>query len=644
MQEILKKRFNSVAAIAAFFLAVGLVSSLSSCGRKLGPLSSEEGGSDLPPTPENLTALVGDRSVRLSWEVSDSTTYSFKIYRSDSSNAQLELVDSATVREFTDNGLVNGQSYFYQVSCVNASGFEGYKSRRVEAVPDAFGILIENGSEFVNSIAVNLSLIAPLGTDHVMLSNDSAFTDGVWTNFAPTRSWFLTAGDGKKWVYAKFRDLLGNPTLHYYHDSVTLDTKASILRVGENSGGTVLEVGDTLHLLLESGETQGEASVDIGELVTGIELYDDGSFGDSEADDGIYEHDYIIPTGLEAEEEPIVGHFTDRAGNLATDLVGTGAVTIRNPPDAVHLFRPYAPPESRGVMVLHWSRSDDQQFAFYSIYRSTSSGVDLNSTLVTCLNDPGITTYTDSNLVEDLYYHYVVYLFDNHTLYSASNEDSARTGKNSAPQPSVLYQPYGENWWTLHLSWSENEDADFANYQLFRGGQSNFSDSILIKVFAPRESTYYEDSTLTGDSTYYYRLMTYDQGGLYSASNLVSGTTLENMPPESSTLLTPRLINSDSLKLTWSLNDEIDFESYRLYRLDGSDTASVGDDDLLLTIETDRESGEFVDPDLTKGQSFSYRLYTHDKGGLSSRSNAVSYSVPLFKETGRKKQVTGDRR
>jgi fibronectin type 3 domain-containing protein len=632
MQEILKKRFNSVVAIAAFFLAVGLITCLSSCGRKLGPLSSEEGGSDLPPTPENLTALVGDRSVKLSWEVSDSTTYSFKIYRSDSSNAPLELVDSPTVREFADNGLVNGQSYFYQVSCVNSSGFEGYKSRRLEAVPGAFGILIENGSEFVNSIAVTLSLIAPLGTDHVMLSNDSAFTDGVWTNFAPTRSWFLTAGDGEKRVYAKFRDLLGNPTLSYYHDSVTLDTKASILRVGENSGGTVLQVGDTLHLLLESGETRGRASVDIGELVTGVELYDDGSFGDSEADDGIYEHDYIIPTGLEAEEEPIVGHFTDRAGNVATDLVGTGAVTIQNPPDAVHLFRPYAPPESRGVMVLHWSRSGDEQFAFYSIYRSISSGVDLNSTLVTSLNDPSTTTYTDSNLVEDIYYHYVVYLFDNHTLYSASNEDSGRTGKNSAPEPSVLYQPYGENWWSLHLSWSQNEDMDFANYQLFRGGQGNFSDSILIKVFAHRESTYYTDSTLTGDSTYYYRLMTYDQGGLHSASNLVSGTTLENMPPESSILLTPRLVNSDSLKLTWSLNDENDFESYRLYRLDGSDTASVGDDDLLLTIETDRESGEFVDPDLTKGQSFSYRLYTHDNGGLSSRSNAVSYSVPLFRK------------
>ncbi len=635
MQEILRKRFNSVVAVAVLFLAVGLVSSLSNCGRKLDPLSSEEGVSDLPPTPQNLTALVGDRSVKLSWEVSDSSTYRFRIYRSDSSNAHSELVDSTATREFTDNGLVNGQSYFYQISCVDSSGFEGYKSRRVEAVPDAFGVLIENGSEFTNTIAVTLSLIAPPGTDHVMLSNDSTFTDGVWINFASTRSWFLTSGDGEKRVYAKFRDLLGNPTLSHYHDSITLDTKASILRVSENSGGAVLQVGDTLHLLLESGETQGEASVDIGELVTGIKLYDDGSFGDSESDDGIYEHDYVIPIGLETEDEPIVGHFIDRAGNVATDLVGTGAVTIRNPPDAVHLFKPYAPPESRGVIILHWSRSNDEQFAFYSIYRFTSSGVDLNSTLVTSLNDPSTTTYTDSNLVEDIYYHYVVYLFDNHSLYSASNEDSARTGKNSPPEPSVLYQPYGENWWTLNLSWSQNEDEDFANYQLFRAEQSDFSDSILIKVFAPRESTYYKDSTLAGDSTYYYRVMTYDQGGLFSASNLVSGTTLENTPPEASILLTPQLVNSDSLKLTWSLNDENDFESYRLYRLDGSDTASVGDDDLLLTIETDQDSGEFIDPDLIKGQSYCYRLYTHDKGGLSSRSNAVGYSVPLFRRQGR---------
>jgi fibronectin type 3 domain-containing protein len=639
MQEILKKRSRGAALIVILFVVVGLVGLLSSCGRKLPSLSSDVGLSELPPTPQNLTALVGDRTVKLSWEVSDSSVWRFRIYRSDSSNAEPELVDSSAAMEFSDEGLVNGTSYLYQISSVDSSGFEGYRSRRVEATPDAYGVLIENGREYVNDNSVTLNLIAPLGTGHLMLSNDSNFTGGVWSNFTYTQSWYLTTGDGEKRVYAKFRDPQGNPTLSYYNDSVILDTKAAILRVTENSGGAILQLGDTLHLLLESGETEGEAAADIGELVTGIILNDDGTFGDSEAGDGIYEYDYVIPAGLEAEVEPVVGHFTDRAGNLASDLTSTGTVTIRMPPQAVFLFEPYAPLESRGVVILHWSRSNDEQFAFYSIYSSITSGVDRSDTHVSSINDPSVTTYTDSNLVEDIYYHYVVYVFDNYSLYSVSNEDSARTGRDQPPDPSVLYQPYGENWWTLNVSWSRNQDHDFAHYRLYRARQSDLSDSLLIKTFAERESTSFKDTTLLADSTYYYRVITYDQGGLSAASSIVSANTLENEPPQASILLTPQPVNSDSLKLIWSLNDENDFKSYRLYRLDSGDTASVGDDDLLLLIETNQQSGEYTDPDLTKGQAYSYRVYTHDRGGLKSASNAVSHSVPPL----RRKPTAADR-
>jgi hypothetical protein len=50
-----------------------------------------------PPTPVNLTAQVNDRSVTLSWEVSDSSNVGkFRIYRAVGASGQFTLIDSSS--------------------------------------------------------------------------------------------------------------------------------------------------------------------------------------------------------------------------------------------------------------------------------------------------------------------------------------------------------------------------------------------------------------------------------------------------------------------------------------------------------------------------------------------------------------------
>lgn len=61
----------------------------------------------------------------------------------------------------------------------------------------------------------------------MMISNQADLNDGIWESFATSKSWTLTAGDGYKTVYAKFRDHLSNESEIYNSNQVLLDTSSS---------------------------------------------------------------------------------------------------------------------------------------------------------------------------------------------------------------------------------------------------------------------------------------------------------------------------------------------------------------------------------------------------------------------------------
>jgi hypothetical protein len=75
--------------------------------------------------------------------------------------------------------------------------------------PTNTSVLINAGDNTTTSISTTLTLGATDATQ-MMISNDSAFTGGVWENFVASKSWTLTSGDGVKTVYAKFKDSVGN--------------------------------------------------------------------------------------------------------------------------------------------------------------------------------------------------------------------------------------------------------------------------------------------------------------------------------------------------------------------------------------------------------------------------------------------------
>jgi len=89
-----------------------------------------------PPAPVALSANAGDGQVIFSWQAVPGAV-SYMLYWEVAGGA----VDSFSISEsdtaFTHNGLVNGTSYTYWVTAVNAAGLESSASARLIAIPQA---------------------------------------------------------------------------------------------------------------------------------------------------------------------------------------------------------------------------------------------------------------------------------------------------------------------------------------------------------------------------------------------------------------------------------------------------------------------------------------------------------------------------
>ena len=101
----------------------------------LAPLIGSGGGPVTPAAPTGLTATPGNAQATLSWTpVSGAASY--KLYRSVTSGGEVVYLSGLTNATYTDTGLTNGTTYYYQVTASNSAG-EGGRSAEVSAKPSA---------------------------------------------------------------------------------------------------------------------------------------------------------------------------------------------------------------------------------------------------------------------------------------------------------------------------------------------------------------------------------------------------------------------------------------------------------------------------------------------------------------------------
>jgi len=180
------------------------------------------------------------------------------------------------------------------------------------------------------------------------------------------------------------------------------------------------------------------------------------------------------------------------------------------------------------------------------------------------------------------------------------------------------------------LNWSANEESDLAGYKLYYGDPTGYSYSTVIDL--GNVTTF----TVTGgDIATEYAITAYDTS-LDGTDDMVDGNeswfskanTLPDLPTNIVLEGAPR-----KSKLSWTLSASDNIASYEIYR-----GLSAQPTTLHYTTASDTENN-YVDQNLTIGETYFYRIKVVDINGISSNfSDDFSVTMPtswiVSKETG----------
>ena len=121
--------------------------------------------STLPGVPTGVTAAPADSQVTVSWNPSGGAT-SYNLYRATTSGSEASYQTGITTTSFTDTGLTDGTTYYYEVSAVNASG-ESALSSEVQATPNPPPSVINPASANPSPVTGSSTNLSVLGADNI---------------------------------------------------------------------------------------------------------------------------------------------------------------------------------------------------------------------------------------------------------------------------------------------------------------------------------------------------------------------------------------------------------------------------------------------------------------------------------------------
>ncbi|MGE5456952.1 MAG: fibronectin type III domain-containing protein [Methanococcaceae archaeon] len=182
-----------------------------------------------------------------------------------------------------------------------------------------------------------------------------------------------------------------------------------------------------------------------------------------------------------------------------------------------------------GRIIIDWYKNKESDLKEYYIYRS------LNDTL--SFRKIASTTdyyYIDDSLDYDRTYFYKISAID------VVNNESMKTGWVSA-SPANLNPPAtpqslninARNWndsISVFLSWAPNNEGDIAGYEVFRSTSPDFIPGSESQVGFATLPTFSDTKNLNLYTTYYYKLIAVDKGGLKSSAGPASSDMILGIP------------------------------------------------------------------------------------------------------------------
>ncbi len=445
---------NSVTNGTTYYYVVTAVDTSSNESGNSNEDSAEPIDTTPPAAPTALVATAGDSTVSLDWD--DNTEIDldgYNVYRSTSQGGGYGQINGPLLSssDYTDNSVVNGTTYYYVVTAVDANSNESGYSNEDSAKPKIPGTDVEIIGDWVEDLThaeeagSNRALIF-IAHEESGSGLDPSLTSVTYGGRAMTKIIEVSAtttGYGN-YVAAFILDepniavASGDTFTPTWSDTTSAVGYASVFLgsvdqtdpIGDSdSAGTTSSTPNPITtgpLSTEEGDMVIDAATcgNVGSYtLTGFTEGYDQTFGDTTGITGAA--GYVSATG--ADVTPSATYSTGPNRQVIIGFVIQAAAgTVDDPPSAPTGL--LATPDN-GQVSLDWNDNGEGDLAGYNVYRSTTSGSGYSQ-----LNGPIVSNsnYTDNSASNFITYYYVV------TAEDANNNESGYSTEVSATPD--LYQ------------------------------------------------------------------------------------------------------------------------------------------------------------------------------------------------------------
>jgi fibronectin type 3 domain-containing protein len=444
--------------------------------------------------------------------------------------------------------------------------------------------------------------------------------DGTWSDpVLNTPNSANDPGHGIRWYIAKDRngrvipntyilahDYVGVSYSNYdYQDNVYLVTNVMPVSPPGALAGLNATGGSNGITLNWTRNTEGNvagyrvyrASSSTGPFNVIASLVTNNSFLDTTAPLGQTSHYRVTAVDVHGQESAHGSANAVRSGDTSPPAAPSGLVASG----------------TSGGITLDWFNNTESDLAGYNIYRSSSSNgtfTKLNATLLASSD------YFDANAPSNATSFYRVTAVD--TSGNESNFASVsafRPAAGDIPTAPSGLNAVANTATQVTISWTDNSNNETG----FRIERRLGSGSYAVLTTVATNITSFVDNTVSGGSTYTYRVRATGTGGDSAYSNEASVTTPQGVPAAPTNLT--GVATSTQVTLGWTDNsgNETGFRVER--RL-----ASASTWDVLTT--TAANATGFVDTTVVVAQTYVYRVFAFNSIGDSGASNQFTVNIP----------------
>ncbi|HWQ89770.1 MAG TPA: cell wall-binding repeat-containing protein, partial [Desulfitobacteriaceae bacterium] len=574
--------------------------------------------SDIPDVPDNLDAIAkSSSSIDLDWSYADNAT-SYYLYRATSSSGTYSRIATVSSETYTDTGLSANTTYYYKVQAHNSYGTSSF-SASASATTYSSGYYESNFNRFAGQdryeTAARIAQEGWSSSYYAVIASGEDFPDALCGT--------PLAGKYDAPILLTSRSALENQTRYALSN---LDVQEVFIIGGtgvissaveqkiEDMGITVIRIAgsDRYETSVKVAEKLGSASQAV--IATGENFPDALSIAPIASMKG-----YPILLATRDQLPAVIKKYLN--DNIQDTVVvgGTGVIGsyVYNQLPSPTRLSGYDRYETNLRIVEEYVNDLD----FTTCYIATGenfpdalAGSALASNeqspiiLVSSVVSGATTNFLNNQDVIDYIAFGGTAVVSDRVMRDLGSSTSGSSGSLSAPD-NLSATAVGPN--EIDLDWDSVSNA--TSYYIYRSTSYSGTYSRIDIV----NTSYYYDTDVSEDTTYYYKIQAHNSSGTSAYSSRVDAMTNSGVSLDAPTNLDATALSSSSIYLTW--DSVSDATSYYIYRA----TSSNGSYTRIATVSREY----YTNTGLSSGRTYYYKVQAHNS------SDTSSYSANAFATT-----------